>query len=656
MEERSGVEICIPSRLPRNLSRWKRQHPDGYATTHRSGVYFDDSSTSLPPASNFRNVTISGNHGIAVYVEGKLGLHSSTVANNRRGGLLVRQSTGGSLWIANSIIANNVDNDQVADDVYCTGSGTFGTNFHSLIGSVDAFTCDSQGQVGPVSGDPRLSPAFDFGSGIPVHALQPGSVAINAGNPDSNGAWSNCLSLDARGVSRAAPPCDIGAYESRFDVTVNSTVDFPDATPGNGICASIANTCTLRALFMEASASGGRWMASVPAGTYALNLPIGNQDGEGGDLDVKPGPGTPPLSLALFGPGDADAVQIAGGADRVLEIRGKNVGGFGEPDNYRPIAFALLGATLRNGHLVEDPFQPPEENCCLFGGGVNIDSAKVLLTDVVVRDNTVDPGSGVFGYSAGLNADQIPVQVMDPQGNAEFLPYSTTLHMERFAVTGNTVSGSAGNYGGMKLSIYSPYSDFPLEPSLLRNGTVSGNSAYGTGGLLVSGGANNDVHLSYVTVTGNTATSPAPTETDGARLSAAVINNSILSGNAGSGHARDCTALNGVLGLGHVVTGSTQADCAIVGDATGNQYETNAGLGPLETFANGIQGHRLLLGSPLLDLSPLNYCWGTRLKANRTDARGVFRPGVVQPASFYCTPGAIEGDGYDIVFRDGFDS
>lgn len=628
---------------------------DGYSTNSASGIYFTDTSTSLPPASNFRNVTISGNDGVAMYVDGKLGLHSSTITNNRRGGLLVRQSSGGSMWIANSIIAGNVGSNHEPDDVRCSGSGTFASAFYSLVGAVDTFFCAWQGQVDPVSGDPRLSPVFDFGAGIPVHALLPGSAAIGAGNPSTNGAWSNCLQTDARGVSRASFPCDIGAFEARFDISVNSTADLPDATPGNGICASIANTCTLRALFMEASASGGRWMASVPAGTYALTAPIAFVDGEGGDLDVKPVLGTPPLNLALFGPGDADAVQIVGGEDRVLDIRGKLLWDWGDEDDYRSIAFALLGATVRDGHLTEDPFQPPEESGTLLGGGVHINTARVLLSDVVVRDNVIEPDAEVYGTGAGISVDQYPIFVTSPDGNSQFLAYSSALHMERFAVIGNSGLGDTGFAGGVRIAVYAPGSTFKQDPSLLRNGTIAGNSAPSIGGLLAAGGGYNDVHVSHVTVTGNAATGSEPTALDGASLSAVVINNSILAGNAGTGHANDCATYSTVIGLGQVVTGSSAAECAMTGDTTGNLFDAEVEFGPLETFVNGMQGHRLPAGSPLLDWISLSYCWDTRQQINAADARGVARPGEVAPASTYCTPGAIEGDGYDTIFSDDFE-
>ena len=619
------------------------------------GIYINDATTNVAQASQFNNVTLSGSTGFGLRSDGSLRLLNTTITNNHGGGIYVPQVAGGRIWVANSIVAGNAGHDALPNDLQCVGSsGTYGSAFWSLIGA-KAPGCSTQGEIGLIGGDPRLSPAFDFGAGIPVHALLPGSPAIGAGKPEQNNASTDCRALDARGVSRSGTYCDLGAYEERYDVNVNSTADLADATPGDGVCASIANSCTLRAAVMEASASGGRWMVKVPAGTYALNLPMTNSDAPGGDLDVHPGHAVPALSLALFGPGGADAVQIVGGGDRVLEVRGKDGWGWGTPDDYHPLAFALLGATIRGGHLTHDPFLDVEEACCVMGGGIAIRSARVLLDGVVVRDNVVDPDEGLNGYGAGIIAELTPHYVASLEGTSQFQPYSTSLRMERFAVIGNT---AAGHYGGAYLTNYAPQATFRQEPILLRNGTISGNVAISGGGLLASGGANADVHLSYVTVTDNHATSDAAAAVDGASLSSVVIGNSILAGNVGSGHARDCAIDSSatVLGLGHVVVGNTESECPIVGDTTGNLYDTDARLGPLETFAGGVRGHRLLIDSPALDLIPPNACTDTRGNPVMADARRAARPGDdVAPGSVHCTPGAIEGDAIDAIFTDGFD-
>src|SRR4051812_36588857 len=70
--------------------------------------------------------------------------------------------------------------------------------------------------------------------------------------------------------------------------TVNSTLDEPDAVPGDGQCVSTpSGACTLRAAIMEANAQGGSHSITLPAGTFKLTIPGANEDNSTtGDLDV----------------------------------------------------------------------------------------------------------------------------------------------------------------------------------------------------------------------------------------------------------------------------------------------------------------------------------------------------------------------------------
>src|SRR5678816_4255422 len=68
---------------------------------------------------------------------------------------------------------------------------------------------------------------------------------------------------------------------------VNATTDAVDATPGNGVCATAAGTCSLRAAVQEANAHAGPDVISLPAGVYRLSLFGPGEDlAATGDLDV----------------------------------------------------------------------------------------------------------------------------------------------------------------------------------------------------------------------------------------------------------------------------------------------------------------------------------------------------------------------------------
>src|SRR5262249_17313202 len=69
--------------------------------------------------------------------------------------------------------------------------------------------------------------------------------------------------------------------------TVDSTADAPDAVSSDGVCKTVAKTCTLRAAIMQANARGGAQKIILPAGTYTLTLAGADEDRAAtGDLDV----------------------------------------------------------------------------------------------------------------------------------------------------------------------------------------------------------------------------------------------------------------------------------------------------------------------------------------------------------------------------------
>jgi len=68
---------------------------------------------------------------------------------------------------------------------------------------------------------------------------------------------------------------------------VNSTVDEPDANPGDGLCLTVSGVCTLRAAIMEANANPGHDTIMLPTNTYVLPLDGLNENAAAtGDLDI----------------------------------------------------------------------------------------------------------------------------------------------------------------------------------------------------------------------------------------------------------------------------------------------------------------------------------------------------------------------------------
>ncbi|MEE4331658.1 MAG: hypothetical protein V2J10_12380, partial [Wenzhouxiangella sp.] len=103
-----------------------------------------------------------------------------------------------------------------------------------------------------------------------------------------------------------------------LDFIINSTVDAPDAVPGDGLCNpvnALPQTCTLRAAIMEANALGGEHNIALASGVYVLNNVGENEDQSvTGDLDIS--------SEILIVNGTDNRPLISGNAtDRIFDIQ-----------------------------------------------------------------------------------------------------------------------------------------------------------------------------------------------------------------------------------------------------------------------------------------------------------------------------------------------
>lgn len=113
--------------------------------------------------------------------------------------------------------------------------------------------------------------------------------------------------------------------------TVNSTVDAVDLRPGDGLCATAAGTCTLRAALQEANSLAGSDTIVLRAGVYSLTLIGSREDAAAtGDLDIT-------SNVTISGNG---AVIDGNGAvlfDRVVHIT-------------TSVTVAISGVVIRGGH------------------------------------------------------------------------------------------------------------------------------------------------------------------------------------------------------------------------------------------------------------------------------------------------------------------
>lgn len=613
-------------------------------------------SGGTPALTLLTNVTLSGNTapgGSALYISATpLRMLGSTVAFNHATGSFGAVRYLGTppakpVEIVNSVLTENTQANGAKADLSCSTGIQLLLRSHSLISAISTCSFATNTSNPATNENARLLPLFDYGGGIPVHALANASAATNAGFSGSLG----CAGTDARGATRFNP-CDIGAYEQVFDAFINSTADLPDLTPGDGLCRASGNVCTLRAASMEANAFGGRWFVGLSAGTYLLDRPITNVDDLGGDLDFRPNStATPPLSFTLFGlDNPANTHIVGGGTDRVIEVRGRfeieNSGSYA----HRYVSFALFNATVRGGNQGEDQFLVEPDNEPAGGGGVTLVGGHSLFHHVVIRDNqlryveTQPPSILNFANGAGVNIDV-------SRGDMDGYRLVSSARFERFAVIDNIGQFTADSYSVQGGGLWAEGSaNNESGTVVLVNGTIAGNEAYFSSGLR-AGNVNSTfltIHDNLVPIAliaGNTGQSVTSSGVRGS------MRNVIISGNRFGVLPSDCAG--NIATLGHVLIGNT-ANCTTNGDSTGNQLNVDPQLSARQTNAFGMVFYRAIQGSPAIDAIDLDRCSDHAGFGTSIDAPGSTRP-LVDVAR--CDIGAIEGAlPSPLLFADGFEN
>ena len=266
--------------------------------------------------------------------------------------------------------------------------------------------------------------------------------------------------------------------------TVNSTVDAPDAIPGDGICDDGTGNCTLRAAINESDFSGGANVINVPAGTFILTGPAddefngGGATLESGDLDIVDlsAFALPQLtSVTINGAGAGVTIIDGGGNDRVFDIN--NFVAFGTS-----VDVTLAGLTIRNGNA------PVSSGFNESGGGIQFDgfnNQTSVPAGTLTISNCNVTGNTAAGQGGGI------------------LAVFGSLSMSGSVVSGNSSVNAAG--GGISYD----GSSFPgLRTLQITTSRISGNHAnngiFGSGGGVFEGGNANKT-IDHSVITSNTA-------------------------------------------------------------------------------------------------------------------------------------------------------
>jgi CSLREA domain-containing protein len=402
----------------------------------------------------------------------------------------------------------------------------------------------------------------------------------------------------------------VGAHAAAF--TVTSTADVVDAAPGDGVCATAGNVCTLRAAIQEANVlTGGPHTIVLPAGTYTLTIPGKGEDAAAtGDLDIT-------ASMTISGSGAATTIIDANNIDRVLDIMARSV------------TVTLSGVTITRG----EPDRVPSTG----GGGIR-NAGTLTLNDSIVSGNIIigilntgtltlnnstvtgtGGGAGIYNDGGTLTLNNSNVSGNNDGGIRG--AWGGTVTLNNSTVSGNIAHGNVG--GGI-------YYDCGAGTLTLNNSTVSGNSAFSYGGGIVTN-ASCIVTLNHSTVSGNRAGYGGGIVQDPRSAPATIrLKNSIVANNTGS-FAPNCYGT--MTSLGYNIAGD--ASCALAG--VGDRNGIDPLLGPLADNGGPTQTHAPLTGSPAIDAVPLADCTTASGAVLATDQRGVARP---QAAS--CDIGSVE--------------
>ena len=409
---------------------------------------------------------------------------------------------------------------------------------------------------------------------------------------------------------------------------VDTTIDAPDAAPGDGVCATVDGACSLRAAIMEANDLPEPQAIALPAGHYTLVAADPDEDESlVGDLDVLD-------ELTITGAG-ADVTTIDGDdAGRVLDnfsrlvVVGTTITG-GTPEGLRGW-FATMELTdcdiLHNATGIHQR----SFNLMVSGGRIaeNDETAYLLGCSVEVDGTTVEDNG------AGINFD------LNNRGTVKHATFVGNGGVAFFGL-GNQVAFEAvdihENAGGLIIGFTDWASNVTINDSLIERNTsaavdlnsgsigISNTTVRDNGGCAIAAGSVDGGSLSVTNSVLERNACGVDVGTTARRYTASIVGSAIIdnrgvglsaSGSAGDPGTsvtitRSTIARNGGGGLyGEGVNGSGPFVTVIDSTISGNQAERGGGIlitgdrrtRPVFTLVNStVSGNSAPIGDGILN-------------------------------------------------------
>ncbi|MEO6030191.1 MAG: choice-of-anchor Q domain-containing protein, partial [Candidatus Binatia bacterium] len=462
----------------------------------------------------------------------------------------------------------------------------------------------------------------------------------------------------------------------------DSTLDQADVAPGDGVCASKDEHCTLRAALAEANALAGADAITLLAASYALD-PLRGPLAITDDVEIV-GESAMASSIETMDSTRQEPIRITSATVTVsaLSIIGSISADNGLIDNAGTLTIAdayiagsnfrgLPGIRNRAVLLIED--STIEGHFSDFGGIAAIaNEGSLTVLRSLVRGTAGREGGVLIANVGDTFVSDSVVTTFSGTGFAnlgtlkavhtEFEGFANDFECQRI------LGGSLANHGEMTLTECSvagiarcgggALANFGVATVVtstlggssddsggaianegvlvLRNSTVSASSTNGQVGAIDNRG-DGSLELHGCTITDNAGAGFAGS-VGGIRGNFIAMAHTILAGNHGD--SADCAGK--VLSLGHNLIGDPTG-CTFIGDTSSDVLGVDAKLGPLADNGGATFTHALLPGSPARDAGFPTGGPGNE-PCETTDQRGV-----VRPQGTACDIGAVEallcGDG-----------
>ena len=350
--------------------------------------------------------------------------------------------------------------------------------------------------------------------------------------------------------------------------TVNSLLDTPDVTPGDGICANANGACTLRAAIQEANSfSGDDTINFSVTGTIDLTGPLPvlssnvNINGPGsGLLTVRRNTGGNYRILETSGNSNISGLTITNGRtpDATTEDVAQPGGGILQTDGELTLRDVVITGNATGNGGPTRLSEPAQGGSGGAGGGIHATGGALTMTDCVISNNTTGNGGtgSAFAGSGGRG------------GGIFFAPGNLTLN--NVVITGNRTGDAGGPSGGKSGDGGGIVSG---DPSLgrftvanLNKVTITNNSTGSGGGAADSGsGGGIYVNQGLLNLTDST-----------------VSNNHTGNANPGANPIRTAGSGGGILNNAQLIVKNSLISGNTTGTSSPGSHSTGGGISNLE--------------------------------------------------------------------------